>query len=160
MLTSKFYLKPKLFLITLSCFFMVCYCGHYSMPLNATVHKFYFEDADFDDILELECNRDDRIQLWFNTKTKKNEAEDFQWFIANNTHKDIVYMEYQDSKETNYRGMQGEEYETINKRALMDSIELIKIHREHDDFSMKRMRRMHENDIPRKPRKITLVQFH
>ena len=42
----------------------------------------------------------------------------------------------------------------------MDSIELIKIHNELDDFSMRRMRHLDKNDIPRKPRKITLVQFH
>ena len=42
----------------------------------------------------------------------------------------------------------------------MDSIELIKIHNQLDDFSMRRMRHLDKNEIPRKPRKITLVQFH
>lgn len=70
-------------------------------------------------------------------------------------------MEYQDTKETNYKGMEGEEYDAMNTRALMDSIENIKLQREHrDEVDMFRRRHMEKNEIPRKPRKITLVQFH
>ena len=69
-------------------------------------------------------------------------------------------MEYQDTKETNYKGMQGEEYDTINHRALLDAIEHINMNHDYrDDFEMMR-RHMNKKDIPRKPRKITLVQFH
>ena len=152
-------MKPALivFCILLS----IAYCGHYSVPLESTIHRFYFEDIDFDEVLELECNRDDRIQLWFNAKTSKSIAEDLNWYITNNTHKDIVYMEYQDSKDTLHKGMKGEEFETINKRALMDSIEMIKLNREHrDDFEMLKKRAMMDGEEERKPRRITLVQFH
>ena len=70
-------------------------------------------------------------------------------------------MEYQDSKETFFKGMQGEEYESLNKKALMDSIELIKLNeRNRDDFEMLRKRQMMGEDVERKPRKVTLVQFH
>ena len=75
------------------------YWGHYPVPEDATIHRFYFEDTDFDDALELECTT-------------------YKFYITNNTHKDIVYMEYQDSKETNYQGMKGEEYDSINKLLL------------------------------------------
>ena len=137
------------------------YCGHYPVPLNATIHRFYFEDTHFDEDLVLECNRDDRIQLWFNIPTKKSMVDDMQWYITNNTHKDIVYMEYQESKETEYRGMKGEEYESLDKKALMDSIERMYMHKEYrEDMDFMRKHRQMEDDIPRKPRKLTLVQFH
>mmetsp|Transcript_6208 Transcript_6208/g.6965 ORF Transcript_6208/g.6965 Transcript_6208/m.6965 type:complete len:137 (-) Transcript_6208:45-455(-) len=69
-------------------------------------------------------------------------------------------MEYQDTKETNYKGMQGEEYDAVNHRALMDAIEHMNMHKDYrDDFEMMK-RHMNKDEIPRKPRKITLVQFH
>ena len=136
-------------------------CGHYAVPTNATIHRFYFEDTNFDDFLDVECARDDRIQLWFNFRNKKSDGTDTTWYIANNTHKDIVYMEYQDTKETHYKGMKGEEYEAVNKKALMDSIEHMKMHREHGGFESEELRRhMLGEEIPEKPRKLTLVQFH
>lgn len=143
------------------CILAVAHCGHYPVPEDATIHRFYFEDIDFDELLELECNRDDRIQLWFNSKAGKSIAEDLHWYITNNTHKDIVYMEYQDHRDTFHKGMKGEEYETMNKRALMDAIEHIKYNREgHDDFNMLHKRKMYEENVERKPRQLTLVQFH
>ena len=51
-------------LLALCWIFTLGFCGHYPVPEDATIHRFYFEDTDFDDALELEWTRDDPI--WIN----------------------------------------------------------------------------------------------
>ena len=99
--------------------------GHYPVPDEAKIHKHYFEGSKFHNEYNITCHLDDRLQFWWNHKTKKRRHEEGTWFIANNTDKMKLYMEYQDTKQTDERGLRGDAYESLNKRALMDSIDLI-----------------------------------
>ena len=70
-------------------------------------------------------------------------------------------MEYQDTKETDKKGMVGDEFKALDNRALMDALEMQKMQKDgRDEMDMMRRRHMKEKDIIRKPRKLTLVQFH
>lgn len=79
------------------------------------------------------------------------------WFIADNNDKMKVYMEYSDSHQAADRGLYGDTYEKINRRALMDSHDLIH-EMEHDNFE--EMRSEEDPNTDKKPFRLTLSQLH
>ena len=99
--------------------------GYYPVPKDAKVHKFLYEGTKFEDEYNITCNIDDRLQFWWIHNTKKWRSEEGMWFIAENTDDQWIYMEYSDAHQADTRGLAGDTYEQMNRRALMDSYDLI-----------------------------------
>lgn len=70
------------------------------------------------------------------------------WFIADNNDKMKVYMEYSDAHQASDRGLRGDTYEQMNKRALMDHHDLIH-EMSHDDHE--ELKNEEDPEVEKKP---------
>lgn len=126
----------------------MAYAGYYPVPRDAKIHKFLYEGTNFETSYNITCHRDDRLQFWWVHNTKKRRSEEGMWFIADNNDKMKVYMEYSDSHQADERGLRGNTYEEMNKRALMDHHDLIH-EMSHDNHE--EMKNEEDPEAPKKP---------
>lgn len=135
----------------------VALAGHYSVPEDAKIHKFMFDGHKFDPVYNITCNRDDRLQFWWNYPTKRRRSEEGTWFIVENFDKMKIYMEFSDGRQTDDKGLTGDIYELLNKRALMDSMDLIN---DMDGDNHQEMRSEENPDSDKKKLRLFLSQLH
>ena len=95
--------------------------GHYPMPKDAKVHQILIQEGKHEEVYNITCEQDDRIQLWFHHKTKPRKSDEGIWYMALNEEKMKIYQEFMDNQQTDKKGLKGDAYKLLDRSKSMTS---------------------------------------